>query len=393
MLESKAPAAERRRQRHVWIAVVAAVLIGHAALLGGLDAMPGAGPAGPAPTLSVRTIEPVPPVEAAVALAVPETAPTPTAAAAPAPPPPRPRPRQPRAAREPVPASAPAPVLAVAPQAAASAPSESLVEVASAASQPAPTPEPVEATTPVAAASAASATAGDLEPSPPLVAAGDKPPPVYRTQLPPPVTLRYEARRGFFRGTGEIRWRRDGDTYSLALEARIAGLTLLTWASDGRIDAAGLAPDRFLDQRARRAAQAANFRRDSGKVTFSGSKAEWPLLPGSQDELSWMIQLAGIAAADPELLVEGGRITMVVVGARGDARVWTLRSVGRETVDTAAGPVAAVKLVRDNLGPYERGYEIWLDPQRAWVPAHVTQRNVSGGAELDLLLERFEPAP
>ena len=392
MLESKAPAAERRRQRHVWVAVIAAVLIGHAALLGGLDAMPGAGTAATAPTLSVRTIVPVPPVDAAGAPTLPETTPAPPTAAAPAPPPPQPRPRPPRAAREPAPASAP--VVAVAPQAVASAPSESFGQVASAASQPAPTPVPVEATMPVAAASAASATAGDAEASPPpLVAAGDTPPPVYRTQLPPPVTLRYEARRGFFRGTGEIRWRRDGDTYSLALEARIAGLTLLTWTSDGRIDAAGLAPDRFLDQRARRAAQAANFRRDSGKVTFSGSKAEWPLLPGSQDELSWMIQLAGIAAADPELLVEGGRITMVVVGARGDARVWTLRSAGRETVETASGPVSAVKLLRDNLGPYERGYEIWLDPQRSWVPAHVTQRNASGGAELDLLLERFEPAP
>ena len=390
MLDSKAPAEERRRQRHVWAAVIAAVLLGHVALLGGLDAMPGAGPVGPGPTLSVRTIVPAAVVEPQVMGAAPEAMPVAAPPTAATPPPPRPRP--PRSAREP----ASAPVAALAPEATeASAPSEPAVPVAAAASPSAPVspPLPSEAATPVAAASAASAAAGEVEASPPLVASGDKPPPVYRTQLPPPVTLRYEARRGFFRGTGEIRWRLNGDAYSLALEARIAGLTLLTWTSDGRIDAAGLAPDRFLDQRARRAAQAANFRRDSGKVTFSGSKAEWPLLPGSQDELSWMIQLAGIAAADPELLVEGGRITMVVVGARGDARVWTLRSVGRETVDTAAGPVAAVKLVRDNLGPYERGYEIWLDPQRSWVPAHVTQRNAAGGAELDLLLEHFEPAP
>ncbi|MEP7139074.1 MAG: DUF3108 domain-containing protein [Caldimonas sp.] len=270
-----------------------------------------------------------------------------------------------------------------------------LAAEASAASQPAEAAA-VEAAAPapaVASAVVAESEAPSPAASQPLVIAGEKPPPVYRTQLPPPVTLRYEARRGFFRGTGEIRWRRSGDTYSLALEARIAGVTLLTWSSDGGIDAAGLAPDRFVDRRARRAPQAANFRRDTGKITFSGARAEWPLLPGSQDELSWMIQLAAIAAADPELLVEGGRITMVVVGARGDARVWTLRSAGRETVDTAAGPVAAVKLVRDSLGPYERGYEIWLDPQRSWLPAHVTQRNAAGGAELDLLLERFEPAP
>ena len=380
MLESKVPAAERRRQRHVWAAMIAAVLLGHAALLGGLDAMPGTGTVGPGQTLSVRTIVPAPSIEPPGPSAAPDATLAPAPRAAPAPPPPR-SPPPPRTAREP----ASAPVAAAAPETTeASAPSELPV---------APTPAPVEAAMPVAAASAASSAVGEAEAAPPLVAAGDKPPPVYRTQLPPPVTLRYEARRGFFRGTGEIRWRRSGDTYSLALEARIAGLTLLTGSSDGRIDAAGLAPERFLDQRARRAAQAANFRRDAGKVTFSGSKAEWPLLPGSQDELSWMIQLAGIAAADPELLVEGGRITMVVVGARGDARVWTLRSVGRETVDTAAGPVAAVKLLRDNLGPYERGYEIWLDPQRSWLPAHVTQRNATGGAELDLLLERFEPAP
>ena len=37
---------------------------------------------------------------------------------------------------------------------------------------------------------------------PPLLAAGDEPPPLYRTQLPPSVTLHYQVRRGFLRGTG-----------------------------------------------------------------------------------------------------------------------------------------------------------------------------------------------
>ena len=85
----------------------------------------------------------------------------------------------------------------------------------------------------------------------------------------------------------------------------------------------------------RRSAQAANFRRDDGRITFSGTGVEWPLLAGSQDRLSWMIQLAGIAAAEPERLVEGGRITMVVVGARGDAGIWTLRCAGVETIERA----------------------------------------------------------
>jgi hypothetical protein len=226
---------------------------------------------------------------------------------------------------------------------------------------------------------------------PPLLAPGESPPPTYRTRLPPPATLRYEVRRGFLRGTGEIRWLPTAEHYRLVLEARIAGLTLLIQTSEGGIDATGLAPVRFLDQRARRPAQAANLRRDLGKVTFSGPAVEWPLLPGTQDRLSWMIQLAGIAAAEPELLVEGGRIAMVVVGARGEAEVWALRYAGRETVEAVRGTIHAVKFVRDARSAYDTSAEIWLDPERSYLPAHATLRNSAGVSEYDLLLERVDP--
>ncbi len=227
--------------------------------------------------------------------------------------------------------------------------------------------------------------------APSLLSPGEQPPPVYRTRLPPSATLRYQVRRGSLRGTGEIRWQASGDSYRLTLEARIAGLTLLIQTSEGAIDDSGLAPVRFLDQRARRPAQAANFRRDTDRITFSGPAVEWPLLPGSQDRLSWMIQLAGIAAAEPGLLVEGGRISMVVVGARGEAAVWTLRCVGREDVETAWGTVHAVKLVREGHSAYDTHAEIWLDPARDHLPARATTRNGAGAAEYDLLLERVEP--
>jgi hypothetical protein len=250
-----------------------------------------------------------------------------------------------------------------------------------------PPPAPVEAASaPMAASPGASAASSSL------LADGEQPPPVYRTRLPPSVTLRYEVRRGFLRGTGEIRWQASSEAYRLVLEARIAGLTLLTQTSEGTIDANGLAPRRFLDQRARRPAQAANFRRDIDRITFSGPAVEWPLLPGSQDRLSWMIQLAGIAAAEPGLVVEGGRISMVVVGARGEAAVWTLRSTGREDVETAWGTVRAIKLVREGHSLYDTNAEIWLDPERDYLPAHATLRNSAGVSEYDLLLERVEPA-
>ena len=225
-----------------------------------------------------------------------------------------------------------------------------------------------------------------------LLAEGEQPPPVYRTRPPPSSTLHYQVRRGILHGTGEIRWQASGEAYRLTLEARIAGLTLLIQTSEGAIDANGLAPHRFLDQRARRPAQAANFRRDTDRITFSGPSVEWPLLPGSQDRLSWMIQLAGIAAAEPGLLVDGGRISMVVVGARGEAAVWTLRCAGREDVETAWGTLHAVKFVRAGSSAHDTHAEIWLDPARDYLPARATMRNGDGAGEYELLLERVEPA-
>ena len=394
----------RGRPRRTLAVLVAMVLLAHVLLLRGLDAVGiGAAHEPGSASMSVRTIEAAP----ALAVGTPAV-PTVDGEAAPAvvlaPPTPPARARPPRAAREPSKAARTEPSAAAIPaaltaetvQPAAMAASQAVVADAAVPAVEVVAEAAVAATTTIALSSVAAApveAAPALPPgaSQPLLPAGERPP-VYRTRLPPPATLRYQVRSGFLRGTGEIRWRREGEDYGILLEARIAGLTLLKWSSDGRIDEAGLAPTRFLDQRARRAPQAANFQRESGKVTFSGPPAEWPLYAGMQDELSWMIQLAGIAAAEPELLVDSGHITLVVVGARGEARVWNVRYAGRENVETASGTIHAVKLVRDRDGPYDRSYEIWLDPANGYLPAHVTRRNADGSSDFDILLDRVEPA-
>ena len=408
MLDAAAVDADRRspssrlgrfatsRRRSLLACAVLTLLI-HGAFIGGVGGLavgtsvePGAAP------VSVRTIAAAtnePAAEAATATAPEAAAPAPAAKPA----------RRPRQATAPTLEAVEASERAGARiDDAASAPPS----VAIAASEPAPTLAAVEPASAVATTANSPTLPSEAEPgpavaaspaasgeAPSLLAAGEEPPPVYRTRLPPSATLRYQVRRDFLRGTGEIRWQASGKTYRLSLEARIAGLTLLVQTSEGTIDANGLAPRRFLDQRARRPAQAANFRRDIDRITFSGPAVEWPLLPGSQDRLSWMIQLAGIAAAEPGLLVEGGRISMVVVGARGEASVWTLRSAGREDVETAWGTVHAVKLVRQGHSLYDTNAEIWLDPERDYFPAHATLRNSSGASEYELLLEHVEPAP
>lgn len=220
---------------------------------------------------------------------------------------------------------------------------------------------------------------------------GEAPPPVYEARLPPPSILRYEVRYRFLRGAGEIRWQPVGDRYALSLAASYAGLKLIEQSSRGRIDGNGMAPLRFVDHRIRRSPETADFHREERTVSFTGSPIRRQLLPGTQDRLSWMIQLAGIAAAAPDRVAEGEHLSMVVVGSRGEADVWVLRSAGMQEVDTRAGRIRAAKLVREARTPTDSGAEIWLDPARDHLPVKATWGHAAGQTEFVLTLEAIEP--
>ena len=209
--------------------------------------------------------------------------------------------------------------------------------------------------------------------------------PVYATRLPAAGRWRYRLQRGLVAGDAELQWARlPDDRYELRLEGRVAGVTLLDWVSQGQIDAAGVAPERFATRRRGRDRQAANFQRDAGKITFSGPTHELPLLPGAQDRLSWLLQLPAIVAAAPERFVAGASVMLFVAGARGDADVWTFSVEGMETV----GDRPALKLLREPRKLYDTRAEVWLDPAESYVPLRVLQTPSGGGAALDLLRER-----
>ncbi|MES2228045.1 MAG: DUF3108 domain-containing protein [Pseudomonadota bacterium] len=218
-------------------------------------------------------------------------------------------------------------------------------------------------------------------------AAADEAIPHYRTRMPHATTLRYEVQRGVLHGTGELAWRPQGDRYELALDFKLGGLTILSQASTGGFDAAGVAPLRFVDQRFRRSATAANFQREAGKISYSGSPSEFPLRAGAQDRLSWMVQLAAIVGAEPRLEKPGATVAMVVTGSHGDLDVWVLRCVGPEAVSVPAGSVDAIKFVREPREPYDTTVQVWLDPQRQHLPVRATQKSGPNddGYELRLL--------
>ncbi len=237
------------------------------------------------------------------------------------------------------------------------------------------------------------ASAPDGGASSPPSAAEQEVVPTYRTKAPPTATLRYLMQRGILRGTGEMTWRNDNGHYELRLDGSVVGLNIITQASQGVFDAGGLAPVRFTDQRMRRQAIAANFQRDVGKITFSGPSTEYPIWPGTQDRLSWMIQLCAIAAGDPSVMKPGARIAMHVVGARGDAQVWAIRYVGREKIETQGASMVAEKFERVLRDPTDTMAEVWLDPQHHHLPVRASLRNANESDALELILEQLTLAP
>ncbi len=201
--------------------------------------------------------------------------------------------------------------------------------------------------------------------------------PVYATRVPAPAVLQYRMRRGILHGNAELTWRLDAGHYEARLEARASGITLLMQVSQGDVAVTGLVPQRFTDKRVRRSAVAANFQREggAGRISFSGGESDLVLHAGTQDRLSWMVQLAAIASAEPQLLVAQGKIAMHVVGARGDAAVWQFQSSGEETLGASPVAMRVFRLQRLPQTPYDTQVDVWLDAESPHWPVRAHWRS------------------
>ena len=234
-----------------------------------------------------------------------------------------------------------------------------------------------------------------VDPSPVVIAkavspsADDAPIPVYSTRLPGPVVARYSMRRGASRGEAELRWAPRPDGYDLRFEGRLGESVVISQASEGLFDAAGLAPLRFTDRRQRSRRVATNFRRDTATISYSASTEEHPLASGAQDRLSWMLQLASIVAADPVRRIAGANVVMAVAGVRGAPDIWNFVCGGADGPRVDAG----VRCVRESRGVYDSRVEAWLDPGRGFLPSRVVMSTGVEAQTIEIVFQALVAEP
>ena len=247
------------------------------------------------------------------------------------------------------------------------------------------------------------------------VASGE-PPPLYAARPPAAATLRYALHYYGRSGEAVLSWRPSGATYVLQLQGlpqtlaagpaapqppgllgpagpagrRSPWRPLIEQASQGQLDANGLAPDRFTDRRRGRGQRAANFRRELGRIEFSGPSTVQPAWPGAQDRLSWWVQLPAIVAAAAAVPAE---IRLFVVDARGRGDLWRFDHLGLAAGPASMGQAALQHWRHEPAQPEGQRMELWLDPAQGHWPVQLRLTSLRTGERFELQLLAIDPLP
>lgn len=348
--------------------LAALVLLAHALVLGTAPSHfgPALAPASTAiPAMVTRTI----------ALAQPAPAGTPPAQAAR-----QPAPALKKKAAPPQPPAAPpahAPQES-APDSAVNAPSIDPPEGSHLAAAPSPSTQttPAEPDTSTSTSEAAAATPAASAPAAPPAAPGQTP--VTAMALPASVEMGYQITgsvKGLtYHAKGELLWRHRDGSYDVRMTVSALFVGSRSMASQGQINAQGLAPKRFSDRS--RTEVAAHFEPEKGQVSFSANTPSVPWVQGGQDRASVFIQLGGMLAGNPAGFPAGASISVYTVGPR-DADTWTFQVEGEEMLSLPFGQLATLKLSRQLRHDNDQKLEVWYAPSLGYLPVRnkITQTN------------------
>ncbi|MCF7696733.1 MULTISPECIES: DUF3108 domain-containing protein [Mycetohabitans] len=263
---------------------------------------------------------------------------------------------------------------------------------ASDASNASPTPtSPALATSAASGTPNASRTLAASAPSPasaPVASGGEK------FTLPPSADIRYDT---FYNGVqnqaGTLRWTTDGSHYQMVVSMTLPFVGTYSFTSEGRVDAFGLAPQRYVEQRGRRGTDTTRFERDTQprRIAFSRSSQTVPLSDGAQDRFSMVMQLASLVRGDPSAYTPG--VTRQFFVADSDSgETWPIEMIGTESVQTWQGFVDALHFMRlPRRDGDRRRIDVWLCPMLDYLPVRLVQTEPNG-TQVELLWHGKLPA-
>ena len=229
-------------------------------------------------------------------------------------------------------------------------------------------------------------------------AASDAAPPVqmpgrYRVRMPDAVLLTYTQTRRKPSGAPQrlpdahIAWRSDGERYALKMDGVLGRLS-----SHGGSADAGVRPRSASEEREGRLLPT-EFA--DGEVRFGASGSAVPDSVGIQDRASLLMQLAGIGLGDPEQIVaqaQGHGTVDVVVAGTLDATIERFQVIGIETLATPLGAIAAWHLALV-AAPGRPRLEVWLAPERGWLPLQLRLTGADGSAATQTASAIAAPPP
>lgn len=245
---------------------------------------------------------------------------------------------------------------------------------------PAPTPTPAPAPVPTQATPAAP-TADSASTTPPHV-----PTPTVAKRLAVPGSTQLEfsvlaSRKGLsLPAQSTLVWQTDGSGYraSLVIRAALGMGRDRSQTSVGTIDPVlGLQPQRFGDKNKTEVATHFDRSRTPPAIRFSSNTPEAELLPGSQDRLSVLLQLAAMLAGEPSRYVPGSAVLIHTAGSR-DAGLWHFRVGNVEPLELPAGKLSALHLVREPMHTYDNRVEVWLAPALGHLPVRILWTQANG---------------
>jgi len=184
---------------------------------------------------------------------------------------------------------------------------------------------------------------------------------------------------------GTINWITDGQNYDLVVSVPIPFVGKYTYQSHGHVDAFGLAPERYTEQRGSRGRDETDFDRHAKHVAFSRTPVTAALPDGAQDRFSMVFQLASLVRGNPARYTPGVTRSFYVVD-NDSGETWPVETLGIESVRVGETYVAALHFMRlPRHADDKRKIDVWLAPTLGYFPARIMQTEPNG-TQIELVL-------